>query len=264
LLYDFLVRFVLKIWGLATLVISFIIIGNTFRLLLIWNESLMRKASARLLQWASKIAIWILGIKIKRPDDSLVNWNSLPQFGLIVSNHLSYLDVVVISSSVKCIFITSEEIRESGFLGWITLGGGSYFVERRNAHRLKQELRELTALLKAGHRIAIFPEATSSDGRAILNFKRALFKIGEMARVPVLPICINYSKLDGTVMDRERADRFFYYRDMSFIENIIYVLKRREIEVELRLFEPIESGDSEASLHERCFEQVSNFYRPIL
>ncbi|NCN95820.1 MAG: 1-acyl-sn-glycerol-3-phosphate acyltransferase [Bdellovibrionales bacterium] len=259
-------RQLLKSVSLFALVLSFVVVGSLVRLLFFWNQKIRRRLAARLLQMASKIALIILNMKLRIEIADGLSRKTVENSGFIVSNHLSFLDVVAISSELACVFVTSEETREDLLLGLICASAGCYFAERRDAHRLKKELRELCDLMKSGIRIGVFPEATTSDGRGVLPFKRGFFKTPELANVSISSMVVNYEKLDGTSLDRSRADRLFYYGDIKFKDNILSILRSKSIEVSLS-FVGISTPAVEAgrpAIHESVYELVAAHYKPIL
>src|SRR5262249_41938524 len=85
--------------------------------------------SNRILSWFCRFGLWILQVKVN--PLGIKSLSELPQ-GLYVGNHLSYLDVLVISSHVPACFVTSVEIRDTPGLGIIVQMAGCLFVERRN------------------------------------------------------------------------------------------------------------------------------------
>ena len=94
---------------------------------------------------------------------------------LIVSNHLSYLDVLAMISVLNTRFVTSMEVKHAAGLGWITDQAGCLYVERRSRKNLKTEINEISKALEGGFYVVVFPEATSTNGDGVLRFKRPLF-----------------------------------------------------------------------------------------
>jgi 1-acyl-sn-glycerol-3-phosphate acyltransferase len=135
---------------------------------------------------------------------------------LIVSNHLSYLDVLLIAGRFPGCFVTSEEVRRTPFLGHVTALAGCLFVERRSRASLGRETRSISDALKSGLDVILFPEGTSTCGETVLRFRRPLFQAALDAAADVLPVCLVYTSLDGRVLDGHNRDRLFWYGDMGF------------------------------------------------
>ncbi len=111
---------------------------------------------------------------------------------ILVANHLSYIDPIVIASIVPCAPIAKGEI-----LGWPLIGEairdlGVLFVRRGDAAHGAQVLLRSLRLLRAGVPILNFPEGTTSDGSAVGAFRRGIFGLARLARVPVVPLGIDF------------------------------------------------------------------------
>ena len=231
------VRFTSRLLGITFAVSTMMIVAVVARVLLP-SQKLRRRFAARNLSMTCRVALWIAGVRVK-----LVDGHKLPTgMGgtLVVSNHLSYIDVLVISSLMPTLFVTSVEVEQSPLLGQICKAGGSYFVERRSPVRLARELIELRGVLKSGDaHLVVFPEATSSDGEGILLFKNALFDSAVKARVPVQPLCLRYTRANQCPVDRVLRDSIFYYGDMTFFDHFKRFLSLSSLEVELVALDPI-------------------------
>ncbi len=133
---------------------------------------------------------------------------SLPP-GLIVSNHLSYVDVLVMARAFPALFITSVEVRHSPGLGQITRLAGCLFVERRSRSGLGRETSSISRVLRSGTSVVLFPEGTSTDGREIRPFRAALYQAAIDARVPVHSFHLRY--------DSEKVP---YFGDLEFVPHL--------------------------------------------
>src|SRR5690606_9112228 len=113
---------------------------------------------------------------------------------LILSNHLSYLDIFILFSEFPASFIASvDEVKEMFLLGRVTELSGGYFVERRNRSTLRADIDEIANILKLGINVVLFPEGTTSTGEGVLPFKTPLVSAAGKAGVEVLPVCIKYT-----------------------------------------------------------------------
>ncbi len=127
----------------------------------------------RILQFYSRWGLWVLRVRVNP-----IGLEQARAHGsaLYVGNHLSYMDVLAISSVVPACFVTSMEIKEAPGLGLICQMAGALFVERRNKMNIHNEVREITEGLQHGANVAIFPEATSTNGEQILRFRRCTWR----------------------------------------------------------------------------------------
>ncbi|MCM8763991.1 MAG: 1-acyl-sn-glycerol-3-phosphate acyltransferase [Candidatus Omnitrophica bacterium] len=186
----------------------------------------------------TKIALKFLNIKITRNKIS----PPVNKTYLIVSNHLSYTDVVVISSIFPACFITSVEIGKDFFLGTLARMGGSLFVERRKKTRLLMDLEAISAVLSEGLSVVLFPEGTSTNGERMLPFRKTFFRSAISCGVDVLPVCICYVSINGKPVNEKNRDLVFWYGDMRFFPHFMNLLKLSSIKVKLEILPPIQTS----------------------
>ena len=152
---------------------------------------------------------------------------------LIVANHVSYIDVLVIASVVPAVFITSRELGGTLFLGMLARLGGSLFVERRKVTGLKKEILEISRVLREGHPVVLFPEGTTSNGERVHPFRNALFDAAITADADILPLCLRYTRLNGEALTPKSSDWIFYYGGARFSRHFPRLLSLASVEVEV-------------------------------
>lgn len=182
---------------------------------------------------------------------------------LILSNHVSYLDIFIIFSFFPASFIASvDEVGETFLLGRITELSGGFFVERRSRSGLRTEIESIADLLKMGLNVVLFPEGTTSNGEGVLPFKTPLISIAQKAGVEILPLCIKYRKLNGEEIDAGNRDLVYYYGDMEFFTHCFKMLTVKSIDVELKVLEKIDpqSGASRKEIANSAFNAISSAY----
>ncbi|MGE3524038.1 MAG: lysophospholipid acyltransferase family protein, partial [Candidatus Dadabacteria bacterium] len=182
---------------------------------------------------------------------------------LIISNHLSYLDIFILFSEFPASFIASvDEVREMFLLGRITALSGGYFVERRNRSTLRADIDEIADILRLGINVALFPEGTTSTGEKVLPFKTPLINAAEKAGVEVLPICIKYMKINGEDIGPGNRDLVYFYGDMEFFSHVGKLLKVKGIDVEVTILEPLSvlSTGSRKDLSDNVYSAISSEY----
>jgi 1-acyl-sn-glycerol-3-phosphate acyltransferase len=227
----------------------------------VWKESSSgRHKVLALMQTLSQWALRFLGFKVKRSGclDHLVS--DAPS--LIVSNHLSWLDILVIASIRPTVFVTSVEIRDSGFLGMVCKLAGCHFVERRSRSNIGVEVEKMAETLREGFAVGLFPEGTTSNGAAVLPFKVSLFDAAIAAGVPVQPVCLNYLTIDGRSVDIESGRRLFWYGDMEFLPHLWALMFVDHVEVEVTVLDPvaIDHGVDRKALAGQAWKQISTCY----
>lgn len=158
---------------------------------------------------------------------------------LIISNHLSYLDILITSSVLPSCFVTSVDLGESKFLGTICELGGALFVERRHRGMIEQDTRNLAETLKDGFNLVLYPEGTSMNGEKVMPFKKSLLMSAVQAQKNILPICIKYLEIDGEPLSVENRDRVCWYGDLPFGGHAASLMKTKSLKVELQFLDVI-------------------------
>lgn len=214
------------------------------------------------LRMLSHLGLWLLGVKVNVVGEALPDGISN---ALFVGNHMSYVDVLVIARNFPACFVTSVEIKETPGLGLICQMAGCLFVERRNKQNLISEVRELTDGLKNGLNIAIFPEATSSNGEQIYRFRRPLYVSAIEAGAKIVPMCLNYRSVGGQPISRANRDNICWYGDMDFLPHLWALVGCGGIQADLHFLPPIatRAGDESTALAERTQAAVESVFQPI-
>lgn len=218
--------------------------------------------SNKLLSYYTRWGLWVLNVK---PNPIGVENLRGIKGGLLVGNHLTYMDVLAISSVVPSAFVTSVEIKHSPGLGQICMMAGCLFVERRNKANILKEISELREGLQRGLKVTVFPEATSTNGEAILRFRKPLFVSAIDGGVPVYPFCLNYRTVGGEPISLKTRDKIFWYGDMDFAPNLWALASSGGVTVDLHFLTPIPTTlDTDPSdLAERAQRSVESVFRPV-
>ena len=160
-----------------------------------------------------------------------------PAHGLIVCNHLSYLDILVLGARHPTLFVSKSEVRSWPLIGWLTECAGTLYInreQRTDVARLKESIQQL---LGQGVPIAFFPEGTSTHGDQVLPFRASLLEPATVHQCPVTPASLAYHLKDGSVVEE-----VCFWRDMTFGPHIWNILSKREIEASLVYGETVIAG----------------------
>ena len=182
---------------------------------------------------------------------------------LILSNHLSYTDIFVISSIFPASFIASvDEVKSDLLLGKATELSGGYFVERRSRSGLRSEIEAISEILDLGINVALFPEGTTSKGDRVLPFKTPLLSIAEKAGVEILPLCIKYTRIDGEALTEKNRDLICYYGDMKFFDHLFKLLSVKSVDAELMLLDRIDprTARSRKEMARSVYDMINSAY----
>jgi len=184
-------------------------------------------------------ALWLQsacrrGLRILNLD--LQTAGSIPLRGLLVSNHLSYLDVLVLSACAPCVFVAKREVRHWPVFGWFARLSGTVFVSRERRTQVAQSSREIQQALDSGALVVLFPEGTSSGGGTVLPFKSSLLEPALRSNHPVTAACIHYELADGDV-----AEEVCYWKDMTLLPHLLNLLSKGALRASVS-FGEIRSG----------------------
>jgi len=156
-----------------------------------------------------------------------------PQQGLLVSNHLSYLDILLYGATLPCVFVSKAEVRSWPMLGLLASLGGTVFVDRSSAVSAALANKRIEELLTAGVLVLIFPEGTSSDGSAVLRFHPSLFEPAVQGSVPATAAAIAYSG-EPDALEKDLG----YYGDISFGPHLLKTLELSLVSATIRFQAP--------------------------
>jgi 1-acyl-sn-glycerol-3-phosphate acyltransferase len=118
---------------------------------------------------------------------------SPPSDGMIVANHISWLDVYAINAAAPTAFVSKDDVRHWPLIGWLSSRTETLFIERGNRNAAMRIKDHLTRKLHDGACVALFPEGTTSDGAHVLSFHSALFQATIDAGTRVAPVALHYT-----------------------------------------------------------------------
>ena len=172
------------VWKLAR-VVSYVL----------WGAWLVATRLPRMtpLQKEERIRAWSLAL-LEKFAIQLVVHGTPPAQGplLLVANHISWLDIVVMLAARPCRFVSKADIKHWPLVGAMVSAGGTLFIERESRRDAMRVVHHMAAQLSAGDVLAVFPEGTTSDGIGLLPFHANLFQAAIAVNAPVMPVAISY------------------------------------------------------------------------
>lgn len=155
---------------------------------------------------------------------------ALPDHGLVVANHISFTDILVINALLPCTFVAKAEIAAWPLLGSLVRRSGTLFIERGNRRAAHATQDAIAEHLSAGERVAIFPEGTTSDGLGTLPFHGALFQAAVDSAQAVHCLRIGYCDRDDTPSTVPA-----YVGDMSLMDCLWRIVTTSGLRARIRL-----------------------------
>jgi lyso-ornithine lipid O-acyltransferase len=176
---------------------------------------------------------------------------AFPESGVMVSNHLGYLDIVSLAAQHRCVFVSKAELMQVPLIGWMTTMAGTVYVERGRGGSALRARGGLNAAAGAGLPIVLFPEGTTSNGTSVLKFHGGALGQAIEAGMPITAAFVSYrlTQDNGPGVSVE-DDLAFWGDEVQLFPHIFRLLSLRGIEVNVRIAErPI--AFSAATLHRK-------------
>jgi 1-acyl-sn-glycerol-3-phosphate acyltransferase len=164
--------------------------------------------------------------------------NGLPGNLLIVANHVSWLDIFVLSMVQPSRFIAKAEVRSWPLIGRLAAGAGTVFIERERRRDTHKVSRHAADILAGGEIVTVFPEGTTSDGTTLLKFHGSLLQPVVDTEGHVQPVAIRYRRVTG-----EHTVAPSYAGDTTFAESFWRVTGERTLVVELHIAPALPARD---------------------
>lgn len=164
--------------------------------------------------------------------------------GLIVSNHLTYLDILVYSAARPFLFVAKSEVRRWPLLGTMAHLGGTIFVDRGRSLQVAEASRQIEQSLREGLPVLLFPEGTSSDGSSVLPFRSPLFDPAIRAGAWVTAAAIRYHADDAA------EDQVTYWGDMVFVPHLFRTMCVRGLAAKISFDSPCRFPDRKSAARE--------------
>jgi len=164
---------------------------------------------------------------------------------LFISNHVSWVDIIVIGSLAPIAFVAKSEVGNWPLVGATARMQRTVFVDRARRQQTGDAIADIVARLASGTPVVLFAEGTSSDGNRVLPFRSALVgtvkEAGALAEHGILiqPMSICYTGLNGIPMGRQHRPTVAWYGDLDFIPHIKALLARGAIDAVVSYGDPV-------------------------
>ncbi len=173
---------------------------------------------------------------------------------LIISNHSSWLDIIILGSTFKTTFLSKIEVSKWPVIGKITTAVDMLFINRGEKDAASQAVSGISKFLSHNRNVAIFPEGTSSGGKKLLNFKPRLFASCIDTGCPVQCVIIKYPYKNKNIHPSVP-----FVRGNSLFLNVLRVLFQRDLVAEITITELIETkGKDRKSISNECYQTIKN------
>ncbi|MDX3926604.1 MAG: lysophospholipid acyltransferase family protein [Shinella sp.] len=209
------------------------------QLLSLWGDFRLRRVIPRL--W-HRLACRLIGLKVRvhgavDPNRPL----------MLVSNHVSWKDILVLSSIADVVFVAKSEVRDWPVFGILARLQASIFIEREQKRKAGDQAGEIARRLAGGEIVVLFPEGTTSDGNRLLEIKSSLFGAAASAVpfapdgvVHIQPVAISYTGIHGMPMGRFHRPIAAWPGDIELAPHLLTILREGAVDVDVDFGERIE------------------------
>lgn len=179
----------------------------------------------------SGLLVRLLGIRLR------VDGTPLPGGGLIVANHVSWLDIPLIYACVPTRFVSKSEVQHWPVAGWLADACGTFYL-RRGKGGARPLLNKLVPWLQSGGTVVVFPEGTTTNGAELLPFHPRLLGAAIESGQPVQPVALRYAP-------NARGEHIApFIGDDDLLSHILRLLHNRGLDARLVFCAPLASEDA--------------------
>jgi 1-acyl-sn-glycerol-3-phosphate acyltransferase len=178
---------------------------------------------------------------------------------MVVANHISWLDIFVISSVRATRFIAKREIREWPVVGWIVEKSGTLFLEREAPRDLARMGEQVHEALARHDCVGLFPEGTTTEGDRLLKFHGSLFEPAIRNAARILPVALRYETPGG-----EPCRDASFAGEITFMQCLARIVRVRAIVARIEFLEPVAAAGRDRRelarlLHERIATRLEGW-----
>ena len=200
--------------------------------------------------WANLLAK-AMGIKIH-----VIGSIPQPPF-FLVSNHLSYLDIVIYFTKLKATFVAKSEVESWHVLGAMAKSVNTLFIKRTSPKDIPRVNSLIQKSLSENDGIIVFPEGTSSNGAEVLPFRSPLLAYPASTELQVYSAAISYKTSQA---DQPATNSICWYADMTFVDHFLNLLKLKKINATLSFAEKTDKDSDRKLLASKLETRVKSIF----
>lgn len=188
------------------------------------------------------IIAWWLGQSASIVGLKIVTRGTVPDVPVLaVANHVSWLDILIMSAVLPVSFVSKIEVKHWPVVGWLATRARTLYIQRGGKNAANTVTEQITWFLLRHRSVAIFPEGTTGDGHGVRRFHPRLFGAAIHAHTPVQPVAIRFPHPQGV------NPAVPFLNDESLVRSALRVLGQRSIHVEVTFCRLLPSKHAERS-----------------
>lgn len=224
-----------------------------YGILKLFNRPIDRWRNSCLMTWG-KWAAFTLSVKVHVEGEI-----PEPPF-FLVSNHLSYVDIIVLLSRLKTTFVAKAEVAEWPVLGFIAKTIGIVFVDRSRRSDVHRVNEEIASSVTENRGLTLFPEGTTSPGSKVLRFRAGLLDFPARSDLGAHYCALSYKTENG---DDNAYKIVSWWGDSPLNTHITRLAKERKIDATISFGDNVIKEQDRKILSEKLHNQVSDIFKPM-
>ncbi len=195
---------------------------------------------------------------IRTVEMQILTSGNFPSHGLIVSNHLGYLDILALSAALPCVFVSKAEVEEWPIIGRYARWAGCVFVRRHDRGDAARANDVIAEALNDGVPVVLFPEGTTTDGRSVLRFHSTMLQPAIDVGTTVTPCAIAYELDDG-----DAGQEVCWWGDMTFPAHAWNLLGKKVLRARILFGEPVQAAGDRKEFSQELQERVARLHERL-
>ncbi len=245
-------RLIYRLTGLLLIQPAMGLVGLATLIVLSPFQNVRYTMIARVMQVWGKLCCWVMGVRIQRvgsveqPDHG----------GLIVSNHVGSVDIFVMAACFRMSFVSKSDVRTWPLAGYMTRIANTIYIDRTRRRGLTAMVQAITARLRSGHFVVVFPEGGARSGHQVEHFNSSPFEAVVQAESSVIPVMVRYC-------DAGEPSVACWPKGISFVGNIKRLLMHPRLNVKVWVLPQVTGETDRRVLAEKSRALISAKYQEI-
>lgn len=248
------IRAVIRLALFISVALLTVIFVGAGRLVLFFQTSYYYRWKNVVTKYFAKISISIIGMEL-----NIKGTCPNPPF-FLVSNHLSYIDILPLWCCCKGTFIAKSEISNWPFFGIGAKILGVLFINREDNRDIRRVNNLISEQIGDEQGIMLFPEGTSSKGNTVLPFNPSLLFYPAHKKVPVSYASIFYSTYS---VDKPASEYICWWGDMSFFSHFFELLKLKRFQAKIVFGDEPVIDNNRKTLAKLLHQKVEEGFMPV-
>jgi 1-acyl-sn-glycerol-3-phosphate acyltransferase len=180
--------------------------------------------------------------------------------GILVTNHLGYVDVLVLASLGPSVFVSRADVEHWPLIGRLTRWCGTIYIDRERRDQIPDVIRQMRGALDSGSQVVFFPEGTSGSGDGVMAFRASLFDVATRGEIPIRVGALTYRTPDGEPPAR---DAVCWWGDASFARHLFGLAGLREVSAHVAFPDRVFRGTQRKQLAGECQAAITEIFVPV-